>query len=534
MAYTIRKLPFTVASSQSALSFIARELIEVAQVHGASLWQVWRLIVFPLIWRPIFGGAILTFAFSMLEVSDSLILAREEKFYPIAKAIYALALRPDGPAPACAFGFMLGVVLTVLILWSHKLSKRSLTLITTLVTLCLPTYLVAEKNSNIQEELIILSPHWDGLKYEITQAFNEYTENSVKIRWLDVGGTSDILRFVEGEQQHIPRADVLFGGGTATFRQLAAEGFLMKVPLATEIRNAIADNLHGTQLHDQNSFWYSAMLTGFGILCNTLTLKKLDLSLPSSWADLSKPEWHSWISLADPRKSGSAHVIIELILQKHGWNNGWKILQRIRRNISIITSSSSELPWLIATGEVACGGVVDSYASHAKSYADTNLIFIMPSEETSILGDPIGVLNNAPHPIAAIKFLNFILSNKFQKLLMSRKGASDGPKKYELYHMSVIPSLYDSLGQQKTDIGNPFSWQPTHNYSDSIARSRWHILNDLVGIYLIDAPLKTISVSEPPISEEELAILTQNKSWLTSLERQEFLFNWREILWSKH
>jgi len=57
------------------------------------------------------AGAILSFSFAMLEVSDSLILALTEQYYPITKAIYALLGRlPDGSYIASAMG-MLGLLL---------------------------------------------------------------------------------------------------------------------------------------------------------------------------------------------------------------------------------------------------------------------------------------------------------------------------------------------------------------------------------------------------------------------------------------
>ena len=57
---------------------------------GASPFRVvWR-VTLPLISANLLAGAILCFSFSMLEVSDSLILAQSENFYPITKAIYAL------------------------------------------------------------------------------------------------------------------------------------------------------------------------------------------------------------------------------------------------------------------------------------------------------------------------------------------------------------------------------------------------------------------------------------------------------------
>jgi iron(III) transport system permease protein len=59
----------------------------------------------PLISANLIAGAVMVFAFAMLEVSDSLILAMTERFYPITKAIYALVMRiEDGPYIASALG----------------------------------------------------------------------------------------------------------------------------------------------------------------------------------------------------------------------------------------------------------------------------------------------------------------------------------------------------------------------------------------------------------------------------------------------
>lgn len=111
VAYTIRKLPYLISASQGAYKTVGVELIDVGRVTGASLSTVWFRIVLPLISRPLIAGAALTFVFCMMEVSDSLILAREERYYPIAKAIYTLANRPDGPSIACAFASFLTLIL---------------------------------------------------------------------------------------------------------------------------------------------------------------------------------------------------------------------------------------------------------------------------------------------------------------------------------------------------------------------------------------------------------------------------------------
>ena len=47
--------------------------------------------VIPLIMASLIVGALFAFSFSMLEVSDSLILAQKSEFYPITKAIFELS-----------------------------------------------------------------------------------------------------------------------------------------------------------------------------------------------------------------------------------------------------------------------------------------------------------------------------------------------------------------------------------------------------------------------------------------------------------
>jgi hypothetical protein len=61
----------------------------------------------------------------MVEVSDSLILAREEKFYPIAKVLYALTARPDGIEVASALGTIVMCVTAALLGAAHFIKAGS-------------------------------------------------------------------------------------------------------------------------------------------------------------------------------------------------------------------------------------------------------------------------------------------------------------------------------------------------------------------------------------------------------------------------
>ncbi len=104
-AYAMRRLPYVVRAVASGLEQTPETLEEAARNLGASSWMTLRRIVVPLIGANLVVGALFAFSFSMLEVSDSLILAQKSAFYPITKAIFELSqILGEGSYIACAFG----------------------------------------------------------------------------------------------------------------------------------------------------------------------------------------------------------------------------------------------------------------------------------------------------------------------------------------------------------------------------------------------------------------------------------------------
>lgn len=105
VAYTIRRLPFIVRSAAAGLEQIDVTLEDAAASLGASRARVVLRVTLPLLRSHLMAGAIFAFALSMLEVSDSLILAQRQATFPITKAIYELSqLLGDGRQVAAALG----------------------------------------------------------------------------------------------------------------------------------------------------------------------------------------------------------------------------------------------------------------------------------------------------------------------------------------------------------------------------------------------------------------------------------------------
>jgi iron(III) transport system permease protein len=107
IAYAIRRLPFMVRSAAAGLQQMSSSLEEASTTFGASRFHTLKKITIPLITANLIGGALLCFSYAMLDVSDSLILAMKDRFYPMTKAIYALFLEQgSGEFVASALGII--------------------------------------------------------------------------------------------------------------------------------------------------------------------------------------------------------------------------------------------------------------------------------------------------------------------------------------------------------------------------------------------------------------------------------------------
>ena len=124
ISYAIRRLPYALRSVSAGLQQMSVTLEEASLNMGASPWlTVWQ-ITRPLVTANLIAAGLLTFAFAVLEVSDSLILASGQHI-PIAQAIYQLNLSGKLYA-ACALGVVGMLILTATFLLVNRLLGKQL------------------------------------------------------------------------------------------------------------------------------------------------------------------------------------------------------------------------------------------------------------------------------------------------------------------------------------------------------------------------------------------------------------------------
>jgi ABC-type Fe3+ transport system substrate-binding protein len=409
------------------------------------------------------------------------------------------------------------------------------------------------------EKLVVLSSHWEGARFELNRGFSRWMARrhgrSVRIEWLDVGGTADMVKFIQSEFARNPSGigvDVVFGGGVEAHMHLAKRGFLDSIELEGAVVEGVPEHLAGMRLRDAKNRWFGAALSGFGIVYNRPVLQRLGLPVPRTWQDLAKPEMQTWVGSGDPRSSGSTHMVYEIILQAHGWKKGFSVVVRLGANVRAFSRSSADVPRDTALGEVACGMALDSYAwSQMEQVGRDRLGYSLPDQLTVINPDSIAVLKGAAHRDLAVRLVEFVLSPEGQALWMLPVGARveagrpgeggaasrtlAGPLRFPLTRMSVRPALYDLLGSRSAVTIDPFDRQVgvgsngTFVYDEKKASRRWEVINTLLGAALIDnherlarAWRKLVDaglprselrlLTRPPLSEQKLMSLASEWS----------------------
>ncbi len=127
VSYSVRRLPYTVRAAYAGFQQTSVYLEEAAMNLGASPLRTMRAITLPLILANVVAGGILSFSGAMMEVSDSLILAPTDAFFPMTKAIYSLDLRlADGAYIASALGVIGIIVVAICFFLANRILGRSM------------------------------------------------------------------------------------------------------------------------------------------------------------------------------------------------------------------------------------------------------------------------------------------------------------------------------------------------------------------------------------------------------------------------
>jgi ABC-type Fe3+ transport system substrate-binding protein len=395
------------------------------------------------------------------------------------------------------------------------------------------------------DKLVIISPHWEGFRSEYGRAFSAWHAarygTPVELDWRDVGGASDDLRFVISEFEQRPAGiglDLFFGGGMDPYYELQKRGLLEQYRPPDEVLAGIPKAIGGVPVYDPEFRWFGVAIAGFGIVYNKRVLELNHWPAVATWRELAERAPVGSVGSGDPRNSGSVHMMYELILQRYGWDEGWKIITQLAAKIRHFDRSGSAAPKEVVVGNVAYALAIDFYGLTQIAYAGKeNVGFVLPQDCVVVNPDGIALLRGAPHRPVAQRFIDFALSEAGQKLLKVPRGQPGGAQRFNIERMSVRPALYEQYRDVTLVPINPFAVPMSFTYDPKRGSARWAILNGLLGSLIIDVHEELVAAwrRQPkdldrfcamPVTEAEALALAAGK-WRDPLFRARTTIEWQ-------
>jgi len=330
----------------------------------------------------------------------------------------------------------------------------------------------------IENELVLVTPVAKTLTDPTLAEFAKYAKErwniTVKTAALAAGTPVAYGRIVEWKGR--PEADIFWGGESALFDKLTEQKLLAKLDLPKDVVDAIPTSIGKPKpipLKDPNGFWIGTVLEPYGLVYHPKVLERLGVAPPKDWDDLLNPKLKGNVAQCAPTRSSSSHATYEVILQRDGDEKGWEWLKRLAGNTGIFTARSRDVPSVVARGEFAAGFAVPSYMAFEDRLAGFDIKFVAP-KTAWIPPEPIAILAGAKHPRAARAFIEFMLSERGQRVAMERGVFPITPK----YRVQGPPGSRAEMAVEFTGgLRSYFDVEVTNIYDDDIAQKRYEQVN---------------------------------------------------------
>lgn len=331
----------------------------------------------------------------------------------------------------------------------------------------------------IEDELSMITPVSKFIHDAALKEFAVYAKEkwgiTIKTNAIAAGTPVAYGRIVEWKGR--PETDIFWGGESALFDDLADKGLLMKLELSKDIWDSIPASIGKPApipLKDPKAFWVGTALEPYGLVFNPRVLRRVGVSDIKDWDDLLNPKLKGNIAQCAPTRSSSSHSTYEIFLQSMGLEKGWEWLQKLAANSGIFTARSRDVPSVVAKGEFGVGFAVPSYMAFEERLAGFDIRFVYP-KNAFVTPEPMAIIKGTKHPKAAKAFIEFLLTERGQKVFMER-GLFPITPKYKVAGAKGSPA---EMAVEFTGGMRSFFDLPVGNiYNDDIAKNRYKEVNE--------------------------------------------------------
>lgn len=320
-----------------------------------------------------------------------------------------------------------------------------------------------------KKPVVVVTSYSADATSRIEAAFEKaYPQYRIQIIWRM---PNDALPYLLKPQQS--GVDVYWSASPRTFARLKAENALRKLDIDSSQLSTqglstkeLPAKIGQTQLRDADNFYIATEVAAYGFALNTAVLNKLGITAPKDWRDLTDSRFAGQIALPDPSKVGYAPVLIDILLQSYGWENGWALWSEISGQSALMGHGASFVGDDVGAGKYAVGLSIDFFVVSAIANG-APLTFSYPNY-SGINPGHVAITASAPNSEGAKAFTEFVLSQQGQLILTHA----------DIRKLPVLPNAYEKLD---TTYYRPFeaAARGELNYDNDKGRNRLGIVTSL-------------------------------------------------------
>jgi ABC-type Fe3+ transport system substrate-binding protein len=336
---------------------------------------------------------------------------------------------------------------------------RSILLAATL-TLAVTTTATSVFAQAVENRLVIVTSFSKDVTDPFAQAFQKkYPGTRVEVQNRN---TNAAVTFIRETRSSPP--DIMWASAPDAFEVLKKDKLLFKYQSQAA---GLAQKVGTYPINDPDGFFTGFAASGYGIMFNTRYLRANNIPAPKEWDDLKKPVYFGHVGISAPSRSGTTHLTVETVLQGEGWDKGWATLLEIGGNLAQVSDRSFGVPDAVNSGQYGVGIVIDFFGLSAKA-SGFPVEFVYPSV-TTIVPANVGIIANAKNQKAAEAFVEFLLSDEGQQILLDPK----------IQRLPVRLATYD-----KAPAGYPNPFKDTSigakvSFKAELSEARYELLNSL-------------------------------------------------------
>ncbi|MGF6906233.1 ABC transporter substrate-binding protein [Fusobacterium sp. PH5-44] len=304
------------------------------------------------------------------------------------------------------------------------------------------------------ESLLIYAGVLEDFAVETTKQFEK--ETGIKTQFVRMSSGETLAR-IKAERNNMT-ASVWFGGPVDAYVAANADG-LLEPYISPEAANI------PEKFKDSTGLWTGAYVGYLGFVGNKKLLAEIKADMPTSWADLLKPEFKGEIVTAHPGSSGTAFTMLATIVQMMGEEKGMEYMTKLNDQVKQYTKSGTAPGRMVGMGEYAVGITFlhDAIKYRKEGYED--IIITAPSEGTGFEIGGVALLKNSPNQEAAKKFIDWVLSKKGQEIgqsvgsfqFLTNSTANPPEDAKEIADSKLIDYDFDWAGKNRNDLLEKFN-----------------------------------------------------------------------------